>query len=583
MNKFLITALLITSAAIYSQELDDAYLESLPDNVREDVLSKMDLREEIDKPEYRRQSSMTDKVFSEEELEARKKRNRFGDNIFDMMQSSFMPINEPNLDSSYVLDFGDTLEIQLIGQKNSTYNIPIKRDGSINIPEIGKFFISGLSLDDANRLIESKINAAYIGVDAFITLVNIRDIQVLVTGNAYNPGIYTLNGGSNILNALSMAGGISENGSYRKIDLIRNNEVIKSVDLYDIFIYGKSGFGERLRSGDSILVRSSMNMVTISGAVKRPALYELTDDNNFSDLIEYGDGFADNADLDTLRIERPLKDDTSFINILDLSELSSIQVKSSDKLNVRAYDRRVVTITGAINTPGVYTIAKGETLSSLIAKAEGYKDDAYPFGGVLLNKRALELNEIAADKLYKSFVQRLITKGDALFASESLPFILEELKNTEISGRVMAEFDLDVIESNSSLDTTLDDGDEIVIPIKSEQVYIFGEVNQPGAIRYKSSQKIDKYISSSGGLLDSSDLNNIFVIYPNGEVIRTSNGGRLSLLNNRSNDILIYPGSVIYVPREVKSRDAALVASVWAPIVSSAATSITALSVLNKQ
>jgi len=583
MNKFLITALLIVSAAIYSQELDDAYLESLPDDVREDVLSKIDLREEIDKPVYRRQSSMTDIVFSEEELEARKKRNRFGDNIFDMMQSSFMPINEPNLDSSYILDFGDTLEIQLIGQKNSTYNIPIKRDGSINIPEIGQLFISGISLDDANRLIESKINAAYIGVDAFITLVNIRDIQVLVTGNAYNPGIYTLNGGSNILNALSMAGGISENGSYRRIDLIRNNEVIKSVDLYDIFIYGKSGFGERLRSGDSILVRSSMIMVTISGAVKRPALYELTDDNNFSDLIEYSDGFADNADLDTLRIERPLKDDTSFINISDLSELSSIQVKSSDKLNVRAYDRRFVTITGAINTPGVYTIAKGETLSSLIAKAEGYKDDAYPFGGVLLNKRALELNEIAADKLYKSFVQRLITKGDALFASESLPFILEELKNTEISGRVMAEFDLDVIESKPDLDTTLDDGDEIVIPIKSEQVYIFGEVNQPGAIRYKSSQKVAKYIFSSGGLLESSDRNNIFVIHPNGEVIRTSNGSGLSLLSNRSDDTLIYPGSVIYVPREVKTRDASMVASVWAPIVSSAATSITALSVLNNQ
>jgi protein involved in polysaccharide export with SLBB domain len=84
-------------------------------------------------------------------------------------------------------------------------------------------------------------------VEAFITLVNIRDIQVLVTGNAYNPGIYTLNGNSNILSALSMAGGVNENGSYRKIDLIRNNEVIKSVDLYDIFIYGKSSFGERIK------------------------------------------------------------------------------------------------------------------------------------------------------------------------------------------------------------------------------------------------------------------------------------------------------------------------------------------------
>ena len=81
--------------------------------------------------------------------------------------------------------------------------------------------------------------------------------------------------------------------------------------------------------------------------------------------------------------------------------------------------------------------------------------------------------------------------------------------------------------------------------------------------------------------LESSDLNNTFVIHPNGEVNRISNGSRLSMLNNRNNDILIYPGSVIYIPREVKSRDASMVASIWAPIIGSAATSITALSVLN--
>ena len=574
MNKFLITTLLITSAVIFSQELDESYLKSLPDNIREDVLLKIDQRDEGEKPVYRRQSSMTDKP------EARKK-NRFGDNIFDTMQSSFMPINEPNLDSSYILDFGDTLELQLIGQKNSVDDLSIKRDGSINIPEIGKIFVSGLSLDDVNKLIKAKISDAFIGVEAFITLINIRDIQVLVTGNAYNPGIYTLNGNSNILHALSMAGGINENGSYRKIDLIRNSEVIKSVDLYDIFIYGKSGFGERLRSGDSILVRPSMKMVTISGAVKRPALFELTEDNSFIDLIEYADGFADNANLETLRLERPFKEDTSFIEVPDLDQLSYMDVRSSDRLNVRAFERRTVTITGAVKTPGVYTISKGETLSSLIRKAEGYKDNAYPFGGVLINKKALELNEVAAEKLYKSFVQRLITKGDALFASESLPFILDELKKTEISGRVMAEFDLDVIEANNDLDTTLDDSDQIVIPIKSEQVYIFGEVNQPGAIRYKPSQTVADYIIGAGGALESSDINNTFVIHPNGEVNRVSNGSRLSFLNNRNNEILIYPGSVIYIPREVKARDASLVASIWAPIISSAATSITALSVLN--
>jgi polysaccharide biosynthesis/export protein len=581
MNKSLITVLLISSVAIFAQELDDAYLESLPDNIREDVLLKIDKRDESEKPLYRRQSSMTDKLFSEEEMIVRKKRNRFGDNIFDTMQSSFMPINEPNLDSSYILDFGDTLELQLIGQKNSVDDLSIKRDGSINIPEIGKIFVSGLSLDDVNKLIKAKISDAFIGVEAFITLINIRDIQVLVTGNAYNPGIYTLNGNSNILHALSMAGGINENGSYRKIDLIRNSEVIKSVDLYDIFIYGKSGFGERLRSGDSILVRPSMKMVTISGAVKRPALFELTEDNSFIDLIEYADGFADNANLETLRLERPFKEDTSFIEVPDLDQLSYMDVRSSDRLNVRAFERRTVTITGAVKTPGVYTISKGETLSSLIRKAEGYKDNAYPFGGVLINEKALELNKIAAEKLYKSFVQRLITKGDALFASESLPFILDELKATEISGRVMAEFDLDVIEANIDLDTTLDNNDQIVIPIKSEQVFIFGEVNQPGAIRYKSSRNIADYITDAGGTLESSDINNTFIVHPNGEVNRVSYGSRLSFLNNRNNEILIYPGSVIYIPREVKTRDASMVASIWAPIVGSAATSITALSVLN--
>ena len=592
MNKFLISALLVTSASIFSQELDEAYLASLPDNVRADVLTKIDNRTEQEEPIYRRQSTMTDKPSLDklelldkeqlEKLEERKKRNRFGDNIFTMMQSSFMPINEPNLDSSYVLDFGDTLELQLIGQKNSIDNLSIKRDGSINIAEIGKIFVSGLSLDDANKLIKAKVSTAYIGVEAFITLVNIRDIQVLITGNAYNPGIYTLNGNSNILHAISMAGGINENGSYRKIDLIRNNEVIKSVDLYDIFIYGKLGFVERLRTGDSILVKPAIKMVSLSGAVKRPALYELKDSDSFQDLIQFGNGFTDSANLDTLRIERPFKDDTSFIDILDLDQLSSMDVRSSDRLNVRAFERRTVTISGAINTPGVYTISKDETLSSLINKAQGYKDNAYPFGGVLINEKALALNEIAAEKLYKSFIQRLITKGDSLFASESLPFILDELKKTEISGRVMAEFDLDVIEANKDLDTTLDNNDQIIIPIKSEQVYIFGEVNQPGAIRYKPSQSVTDYIADGGGAIESSDLNNIFVIHPNGEVNRMSNGSRLSLLNNRNNEILIYPGSVIYIPREVKSN-ASMIASIWAPILSSTATSIAALSVLNKQ
>ena len=288
MKKIFLSAFLIVSTGLYSQELDEAYLASLPESVRADVLDKIADREVKDTPAYRRPSSMTKKPSSSS--------NRFGAQIFDMMQTSFMPINEPNFDSSYVLDFGDTLEIQLVGQKNSIDELSIKRDGSINISEIGKISVAGLTLESASSLIKNKISNAYIGIEAFVTLVNIRDIQVLITGNAYNPGIYTLNGNSNLLHALSMAGGIDEKGSYRQIELIRDNVVINSIDLYDIFIHGKSAFGQRLRSGDSILIKPTNELVAITGAVKRPGVYELTSDEDYSDLFAYGNGFSASAD-----------------------------------------------------------------------------------------------------------------------------------------------------------------------------------------------------------------------------------------------------------------------------------------------
>ena len=591
MLKIFLSLLLISSTWLFSQELDQAYLDSLPETVRDDVLQNMENREEFEKPKYRRPSSMVSKNYCDDEDDGINfdknldncvvKSNRFGSKFFDTMQSSFMPINEPNFDSSYILDFGDTLELQLVGQKNSIEALPVNRDGSVNIPEIGKVFVSGLSLDTVNTIIRNKVSNAYIGIEAFVSLVDIRDIQVLITGNAFNPGIYTLNGNSNLLHALNMAGGIDEDGSYRHIELIRNDKIIKTIDLYDVFIHGKSGFGLRLRSGDSILVKPAKNLINISGAVKRPGLYELLPDETFEVLFNYSNGFSDIADTSTLRIETLDKEKVSFIAIKDVESLSNLKPIAGDSLNVRAYERKKVTILGAVKTPGVYIISKGETLSSLINKAEGYRDDAYPFGGILNNEKALEINKQAVDKLYTSFVQKLITKGDALFASESLPFVLEELKRSSVTGRVMAEFDLDVIKAYPELDTNLDNGDRIIIPVITQQVYIFGEVNNIGAIRYKAGSSLNEYLLNSGGILESADNSNIFVAHPNGEVNRVKNI-KTTFLNKRSNDILIYPGSIIYVPRKVNSRDPAIVASIWAPIVSAMATSITALSVLDK-
>ena len=109
---------------------------------------------------------------SDDELKKMEESRRFGTKIFDTMQSSFMPINEPNIDDKYVLGVGDEIEIQLIGGKNQTKNHTIKSDGSINIPDIGKVFLAGIPLIEASKLIKNKISESYTLTEAFVTLTN---------------------------------------------------------------------------------------------------------------------------------------------------------------------------------------------------------------------------------------------------------------------------------------------------------------------------------------------------------------------------------------------------------------------------
>ena len=492
-----------------------------------------------------------------------------------------MPINEPNFDGSYILDFGDVLEIQILGQRTDLSRpkkIPISRDGSINIPDVGKIFVSGLSLESANTLIKNKINSTFIGTESFVSLVNIRDIQVLISGNANNPGIYTLNGNSNLLHALSMAGGINEMGSYREVNVIRNGETIGSLDLYDIFILGKPNFGPKLRSGDSIFVKRAEALVNVVSGVNRPHVYELKSNEDFTHAIDFANDYKSTANLEFITIQRL---NNGKIDIIELSEdeLSKFPVEHRDIITVREYVYGTVTIEGAVHAPGEYSISPETTLSDIIVAAGGYKNSAYPFGGFLDNKKTREINEDARDILYSQYIKNLANNLAALSSqSQGLPILMNELKKSIISGRIIAEFDLDVIASNPNLDTLLEDQDKILVPFQTQQVYVYGEISNQGAIRYEPGKNLEHYLKGAGGILETGEKKTVFVVHPNGKTERLSRNNRLLIKNS---DTLIFPGSIIYVPHTGNLMDGAQTAAVWAPIISSIALSLTSLSVLN--
>ena len=380
-----------------SEEYDESFLESLPEEVREDLLERKKSREDSEEPQYRRPSSFINKPEDIEDSD------RFGIKIFSMMQTTLMPLNEPNFDGSYTLDYGDVLEVQLVGQRSSVENLPVKRDGSISLPEIGKIFVSGLPLEEASEIIKSKVNTAFIGVNAYISLVNVRDIQIIVAGNVFNPGPYTLNGNSNLFHALSMSGGPSEIGSFRSIDLIRNGQVIESMDLYETFIYGTSSFGSRLRSGDVVFVRPVSNLVRISGGVRRSGTYELKPTENLDVALQFANGITNKADLSQIKLFRLSGASVAQIAIENIAELSEMNSNDNDKIIIREFPFREVEITGAVENPGKYIVNQGDGILEIVEQAGGYTETAYPFGGVLENLNTEKINEMAISELYTAF------------------------------------------------------------------------------------------------------------------------------------------------------------------------------------
>ena len=558
-------------AITLAQQLDEAFLQSLPNDVANDLIERSVQRDSKEKPQYRRPSTFVKKPEPTSD--------RFGASVFSMMQSTLMPLNEPNFDGTYILDFGDELELQLVGQKSSISKLIIRRDGSVNIAEIGKIYLAGLSLDNASSLIKNKIKESFIGVESYITLTSIRDIQIIMAGNVYNPGPYTLNGNSNVFHALSVAGGPSEKGSFRSIDLIRNNKKIESIDLYQTFIYGKSSFKTRLTSGDIIFINPVENIVSINGGVKRPGEYELLAKEKLSKLLKFSNGLSKYADLKNIKLERILDGVIKQIPVVNLSQFDNIESQDGDNVFVRSFPFRSVEVIGAVINPGQYLMSEGETINDVILKAGGYSVNAYVFGTVYENLSAKEINTMAINALYEDFLDNLLSianQGQGKEDLSSLIAIASELKGSEPSGRVIANFS-DQGQENEP--TFIKQGDRIIVPEITNNVFVYGEVSSEGTTRFKKGEDVSYYLNKKGGLNNNADDKAIYLLQPNGESQRVFFNKNVFV--KQANKIEIYPGTVIFVPREINNEYASrLKTQAYASILSSLGVSLASISVL---
>ena len=361
--------------------------------------------------------------------------------------------------------------------------------------------------------------------------------------------------------------------------LKRKGSEDKVIDLYKAIIFGEIDNIPSLMSGDSLYVESVTNLVRAGYGFNNIAVYELKDDEKLSDLIKFAGGLKAEVASNSLKLVR--FNNPEFVSYeVNQNEINDYELQNLDSIYAFKEKIGTVKVSGYVKYPGNYSISSSDRMLDILQRSGGYIDSAYPFGGTLLRKNTKDLETNFAEKTYQNLISYIAANPSNMGngSGEGLAYVLSELKNYKPTGRFIAEFDTTKLSEDIQNNVYLNDGDEIFIPSYTSNVFIFGEVGNPGSVLYKDDLTINEYINKSGGLTRLASSNYIFIVSPNGETLRVETNGIRRFITQTYD---IYPGSVIYVPRHIGKVDGINLYATLAPIFSSLALSIASLNSIN--
>eukprot|EP01029_Cantina_marsupialis_P011874 TRINITY_DN26371_c0_g1_i1.p1 TRINITY_DN26371_c0_g1~~TRINITY_DN26371_c0_g1_i1.p1 ORF type:complete len:807 (-),score=129.99 TRINITY_DN26371_c0_g1_i1:1163-3583(-) len=370
----------------------------------------------------------------------------FGFQFFNSENLSFEPAMDMPVSESYSLGVGDELNISVYGASQQTYQQTVQKTGSVVIADLGPIYVYGLPIKEVKEKIKARLTSIYNGMggnspNTFveISLGALKGINVNVIGEVNLPGTYSLPATASAFNALYLAGGPNENGSFRKIDVLRDGKLVSSIDVYAYLIDGAIQNNSQLRDQDVILVRPYAKRVKIAGEFKRTGLFEAQKEETVADILRFAGGFTDKAYTHRLELYRNNTRTLSFRGVLadhyDQVPLMNGDSLVAGKLTERFENR--VSIDGAVYRPGNYELVEGLKLSALIQKAEGLKEEAFMERAVITRKLAdMSLKAI-------SFSLRDVLNGKVDFDLKredriqiSSKFDMREARTVEIVGEV---------------------------------------------------------------------------------------------------------------------------------------------------
>ena len=431
----------------------------------------------------------------------------YGYDLFVGSPTTFAPVTEIPIPNNYTLGPGDVLRVQLWGKENQQLELPVSRDGTVSFPQSGPQTVAGLTFDQARQQIKKRVSEQYIGVQASVSLGELRSMRVFVLGEARNAGSYTVSSLSTITNALYVSGGIKRTGSLRKIQHKRDGQLVGELDLYDLLLAGDTSNDNRLQPGDVIFIPPVGDRVGIEGEVYRPALYELKSNTNLQELVNLAGGLTPQAYPQLVRIERNNDD---FLRIIAEANLTTpkgkqAKVRPGDRIEVASISDitgQYVEVKGAATRPGKFAWVPGMRVSSVINNLD---TDLVPVADqryAAIVRTDPKTDEVSVLNLrLRDAVQNPGSEQDMLLEEQDRLLIFSDAGKVN-GGEEGRNFTREQLFSPvlQRLKTQAKPG------APEQTIRVTGPVRYPGEYPLPASRRVEDAIYVAGGLKDSASL-----------------------------------------------------------------------------
>lgn len=326
-----------------------------------------------------------------------KKLEIFGSKLFQSTDLTFEPNLRIATPKNYQLGPDDELVIDIFGNASDSYRLKVSPEGTVKVLNLAPVYVSGLTIEEAKERLVSRLRQAYSGLNsgggtyAVVNLGNIRSIRVSIIGEVVKPGSYTVSSLATAFNALYVCGGPDSMGTYRNIRVLRNNKVIRTIDLYQFLLTGEQADNILLQDQDIIQVPFFTNRIELDGEIKRPAIYEIKENESLEQLLQFSGGFTSMAYKAYVTGRRPTDREIEVLNIPQ-GDLKNFKLQNGDRIEVGKilldrYQNRVQ-IQGAVFRPGDYALTpETKTFGQLLKKADGLKENAFRNRAVIFREK----------------------------------------------------------------------------------------------------------------------------------------------------------------------------------------------------